>query len=53
MSAKKTAKKHRRSESDDLKKHYMLGLPLLTLMGLVAVAGIVATIALRYFFKLG
>ncbi len=42
---------HKKKKSDELKKYYMLGLPLLGLMALIAVAGIVMTVAFDWFFK--
>lgn len=49
MSQHKTGSGYKKP--DELKKYYMLGFPLLGLMALIGVAGIVATVAARYFFS--
>ena len=40
----------RMKKSNDLKKYYTLGLPLLGLMAVIAVLGIIATVLVRHFF---
>lgn len=48
MKAKKTAK-NKKNLSHDLKAYYTLGLPLLGLMAVVALAGTAGVLAIKYF----